>query len=164
MIILFCDKKLLILKYLNPINTEEQKQIFIEKKGQYVPTFEYKEFPHDLDQLEHDLKRIEVPDIPVAELYMRKQEEIHNKIRFLRAFKDKNTSDMTLYSKKVFGSIDDENFEIAKKNITDRGNIVPEQDFLSAQEIKDYMKKFNHIYGIKVKVLEAESTARFVMK
>ena len=29
---------------------------------------------------------------------------------------------------------------------------------------KYYMKKFNHIYGIKVKILEAETTARFTMK
>ncbi len=158
------DKKLLILKYLNPINAEEQKQIFIEKKWDYVPNFEYKSFPHDLDALEHELKLIEVPDIPVGEMYVRKQEEIHNKIRFLRAFEEKNTWDMTLYSKKVFGDIDDDNFEMSKQKITHRDSIVPEQDFLSTQEIKDYMKKFNHIYGIKVKVLEAESTARFVMK
>jgi len=158
------DKKLLILKYLNPTNTEEQKQIFIEKKGDYVPCFEYRKFPHDLDQLEHDLKSIEVPDIPVSEMYVRKQEEIHDKIRFLRAFQEWNTSDMTLYSKKIYWDIEDENFSIAKEKIMGRDAIVPEQDLLSTKEIKDYMKKFNHIYGIKVKVLEADSTARFVMK
>jgi len=158
------DKKLLILKYLNPTNSEEQKQIFIEKQWDYVPHFEYKKFPYDLDELEHDLKRIEVPDIPVSEMYIRKQEEIHDKIRFLRAFQEWNASDMTLYSKKIYWDIDDENFSIAKEKITQRDAIIPEQDILTAQEIKDYMKKFNHIYGIKVKVLQAESTARFVMK
>jgi len=158
------DKKLLILKYLNPINSEEQKHIFIEKRWDYVPNFEYKEFPHDLDALEHELKLIEVPDIPVAELYERKQQEIHDKIRFLRAFVSGNASDMTLYSGKIFWEIQDENFDIAKQSIVERWNIVPETDFLTTQEIKDYMKKFNHIYGIKVKVLESNQAARFVMK
>lgn len=158
------DKKLLILKYLTPTNLEEQKQIFIEKKWDYTPSFQYKEFPYNLDQLEHDLKLIEVPDIPVWELYQQKQREIHDKIRFLQAFQNKNTADMTLYSQKIYGDINDENFEISRQKIAGRWGILPEQEFLEAQEIKDYMKKFNHIYGIKVKVLQAESTARFVMK
>jgi hypothetical protein len=56
------------------------------------------------------------------------------------------------------------NFNIAKEAITERGLAQSEQEFLSYEDIKDYMKKFNHIYGIKVKILEADAAARFTMK
>lgn len=158
------DKKLLILKYITPTNIVEQKQIFIEKRGDYVPKFEYQKLQLDLDSLEHDLKNIEIPDIPHAEIYEKKQEEVHNKIRFLRAFKDQNTTDITLYSKKIFWDIQEDNFHKAKEIIAWRDQVKNEEEILSYSDIKDYTKKFNHIYGIKVRIVEAETTARFTMK
>jgi hypothetical protein len=115
-------------------------------------------------ELQHELKLIEIPDIPLSELYDKKQQEIYNKLQFLKAFSEQNTSDMTLYSKKVFGDIDEKNFKVAKDLITHRDQVVSEQELLSYEDIKDYMKKFNHIYGIKVKILQADTTARFTMK
>jgi hypothetical protein len=158
------DKKLLILKYVTPTNIDIERQKFIEKAGDYIPKFEYKEIPFDIEMLQHELKLIEIPDIPLAELYDKKQQEIYNKLQFLKAFKSQNASDMTLYSKKIFGNINEENFAIAKDVIADRGLAQSEKDFLSYEDIKDYMKKFNHIYGIKVKILQADTTARFTMK
>jgi hypothetical protein len=43
-------------------------------------------------------------------------------------------------------------------------NIKLEEDFLTFDEIKDYVKKFNNIYGIKIKLKEENRSARFVMK
>jgi alpha-L-glutamate ligase-like protein len=158
------DKKLLILKYVTPTNIDSERQKFIEKSGDYIPKFEYKEIPFDIVELQHELKLIEIPDIPLSELYDKKQQEIYNKLQFLKAFSEQNTSDMTLYSKKVFGDIDEKNFKVAKDLITHRDQVVSEQELLSYEDIKDYMKKFNHIYGIKVKILQADTTARFTMK
>ena len=100
--IMSVDKKLLILKHITPNNIAEQKQIFIEKSGAYVPQFTYDELTLDLDELERELRAIEIPDIPLAEIYAKKQEESLSKIQFLRAFQQQNTSDMTLYCKKIF--------------------------------------------------------------
>ena len=158
------DKKLLILKYLTPTNIVEQKQIFIEKRGDYIPSFEYQEIDLDLDALYAEIRAIEIPDIPLWEIYVRKQEEVVDKIRFLRAFRDQNTEDMTLYSKKIFWDIEEENFLKSKDVIASRDNIREEEEILTYGDIKDYMKKFNHIYNIKVKIIEAESAARFTMK
>lgn len=158
------DKKLLILKYITPRNIEEQKQIFIEKSGDYTPIFEYNEVPFDVSELKKDLARIEIPDIAGSEIFARKKWEIENKLKFFTAFADQNTSDMTLYSKKIFGDIDELYFDKAKALISEREKIVIEEDILSPEDIKDYMKKFNHIYGIKVKIQEADTTARFTMK
>lgn len=158
------DKKLLILKYVTPTNIDSERQKFIEKSWDYVPKFEYREIPFDIEELEHNLRLIEIPDIPLSQLYDKKQQEIYNKLQFLKAFLAQNTSDMTLYSKKIFWDIIEENFATAKDIISDRDKIVLEQEFLSYEDIKNYMKKFNHIYGIKLKILQADTTARFTMK
>ncbi len=158
------DKKMLLLKYVTPLNLDEQKQIFVEKQGDYTPKFTYREVPLDLAALKKELKSIEIPDIPLAQIYQKKAKEIENKINFLIAFKEQNHGDMTLYSQKVFGDIVQENFERSKERISARDNIREEEEFIEYEDIRDYMKKFNHIYGIKVKMKESESTSRFSMK
>jgi hypothetical protein len=70
---------------------------------------------------------------------------------------------MTLYSGKIFGQIEQENFEKSKLHLESRAEIIPEEDFLDINDIRNYLKKFNHIYGIKLKVVEANKTARFTM-
>jgi hypothetical protein len=158
------ENKLLILKYITPTNIEQERQKFIEQAGEYIPKFEYKKIGFDIGGLLSKLKVIEIPDIPLASLYDKKKQEIYNKLMFFKAFRDQNTSDMTIYSEKIFGKIDEHNLEIAKEVISRRDKILPEQDVLEYDEIKNYMKKFNHIYGIKLKMAQADMTARFTMK
>jgi len=105
------DKKLLILKYVRPTNIEEQKQIFIEKRWDYTPNFEYKEIPFNPEELLETLSTIEIPEIAGSDIYARKKEEIYNKLKFFVALKQQNTDDIWLYSKKIFWDIEDENFE-----------------------------------------------------
>ena len=71
---------------------------------------------------------------------------------------------MTLYSTRIYGDIDTENFDYAKSIIEERDNIIPEKDLLFFDDIKDYLKKFNHIYGIRTRLIEKDATARFTMK
>lgn len=158
------DKKIVILKHLTPTNLEEQQQIFVSKKWDYIPKFEYADITLDLDTLEHSLRKIEIPDIPWSTVYERKQKEIHNKILFLRAFKEQNTSDMMLYSSKLYGDIIPEYFETSTQRISQRDTITQEDEFLSIEDIREYIKKFNHIYNMKIKVQESSITARFVMR
>lgn len=158
------DKKLLILKYVRPLNLVEERQIFIEKKGDYVPEFSYPEIDIDFDALEEKLDSIEIPDIPGANIYRKKKQELYNRISLLRALKNQNTSDITLYSTKIFWDIIWDNFDKAKEYIVGRDKATGEEEFLNYEEIKDYMKKFNHIYGTKVKMVEADIPSRFAMK
>jgi len=158
------DKKLLILKYINPINTAEQKQIFIEKAWDYIPKFEYQEVPFDTIELRQKLEKIDVPDIPCAEIYHKKYKEIENKLSFFEAFIDQNTSEIESRSKKIFWDIIDENFAHAKKRLESRDKIRTEDEFLERQEVEEFMKKFNHIYKTKIGVLESDIAARFTMK
>ncbi len=158
------DKKLLILKYITPTNLREQKQIFIEKKWEYVPQFTYEEIPFDISDLMKRLEQIEIPDIPYAELFIRKKKEIEHKLKFFLAFQNQDTTEITKQSEHIFGSIDAENFQTAKQYIAEREQIVPEEDFFEYPQVVAYLKKFNHIYKTKIRCRETETTARFTMK
>jgi len=158
------EKRLLLLKIVTPKNIQEEKQKFIETQGKHIPKFEYDTVEIDTEKLLSDLEVIEIPDIPLASLYTRKKEEIENKIYFVRAFQTQNTSDMTLYSTKIFGDIVPENFEHSNKVLDERGSIEPEEEMLFFEDIKDYLKKFNHIYNIRTRLVEQDATARFTMK
>jgi len=112
------DKKLLILKYVKPTNLEEQKQIFIEKKGDYTPKFQYPKINIDFDMLEDEIEKVETPDIPWAGLYRKKLSELQDRIALLKAIKNQDARNITLYSKKLFGDIIPENFDKAKDKST----------------------------------------------
>ena len=158
------DKKLIILKYLKPTNRAEEFKKFKSSEGKYVPKFEYPEYTVNLDALQEALNEIDIPDIPLGEIYKRKKIEVQNKIMFLRALLSQNTSDMYTYSEKLFGSILPENLEYAKQVIAGKKKIRKEEELLWFEEIEWFVKKFNHIYGIKTILKTSESnTARFVM-
>ncbi len=158
------EKKLLILKYIRPVNIATEKHIFIEKKGDYIPRFEYNELSFDPRKTLAELEKIQVPDIPYSEIYARKKEEMFYKLQFFIAFQEQNTADMTLYSEKIFGKIHDEYFLTSKERIAARHHIVPEKDFLSFADVQEYLKKFAHIYHTKIRLKSWDIPARFTMK
>lgn len=158
------EKKLGILRIVTPTNIESEKRKFIEKKWAYTPKFEYVENTLDTEKLLDTLEEIEIPDIPLSQLFQRKKEEIRNKISFVKAFQEQNTQDMTEYSKKIFWDVVPENFNYAKEVLEKRDLIEPEEEMLHFEDIKDYLTKFNHIYSIKTRLVEKDATARFTMK
>lgn len=158
------DKKLLILKYFTPINILSEKEKFIESDWKYIPEFEYNELKLDLDLLESELKKIEISDIPLASIYKRKKDEVLNKIFLLRAFKNKDFKWVTNYSKLLYWDVDLENLSDVNHILNDKWEIKQEEEFLSLDEIKDFIKRFNHIYNINISLVRWQKTARFVMK
>jgi len=58
----------------------------------------YPEIPFNLQELEKQLSKIEIPDIPFGEIFESKKNEIYHKIKYLIAFESQNAADMTLYS------------------------------------------------------------------
>ncbi len=158
------DKKILILKHIAPINKEEEREKFVNHKGDYVPKFKYEPMPLDLNSLEKNVLDIEIPEIDLNNIYKRKKEEILNKIQFLKAFKKQDTSWMMNYSKKIYWSIIEDNLEYSEDVLKNKNKIVSESDFLDFEEIKDYINKFNHIYNIKINLSKWSTTARLTMK
>ncbi len=162
--ILFIDKKLLILKAVTPINLREEKQKFIESAWEYIPKFEYNDLKIDLDSLEERLNKIEISDIPLASIYKRKKDEIYNKIKFLKAFKNNDYKWITEYSTKIYWWIDSENLKYVNDILENKEEIKTEEEYLEFSEINDLIKKFNHIYNINISLRRWQKTARFVMK
>lgn len=158
------DKKLLILRTITPTNISEEKAKFIKSEWKYIPELKYNDFKVDLDILLDKLNKVEINEIPLSNIYKRKKEELKNKILFFKAFRDNNSKNFTQYSKKLFWNIDKDNLEVSKGKIADIEKIKIEEEFLSFEEIKSYIKKFNHIYWIKVNLRIWDKAARFVMK
>ncbi len=158
------DKKLIILKHIKPINLEEEKNKFIEKRWKYNPNFKYPEFRVKLDDLEKQVKELEISDIPLNKIFKDKKEEIFNKIKFLRAFKKGDSKEMTIYSKKIFWEINKDYLEYSKSIMGSKEEIKTEDEQLVKSEINDFIKKFNLIYNIKISLIERISVARFAMK
>lgn len=158
------EKKCLILKYVTPSNIEEEKQKFIEKKGEYVPKFRYNQIPFSLEESLIALKAIEIPDIPLSRLLKRKKQEIQDKLLFLQAFQEQNHSSMQELSTKIFGDIETENFLYTKKILDWKTDVIPEDEMLDFEQIHSFIKKFNHIYTIKTRLVEGNLPARFTMK
>lgn len=158
------DKKLILLKYISPTNLEEEKKRFIDSNWKYVPNLKYKDFNLNLDSLKTKLDSIEIPEIPLSSIYKDKKKEILNKIKFLQAFKNQDSSDFTNYSLKIFWKLDVENLELSNNKLSHIWDIKSEDEYLSFEEIKWYINKFNHIYSIKINLKPSDKSARFVMK
>lgn len=162
--LIWIDKKLLILKYITPNNLTIEKNKFIESKGQYIPQFEYNELKINLEELEEKLNSIEVPEIPLSEIYQRKKDDSLNKIKFLKAFRDNIANDITYYSKALYWDVDSENIIYTNNILSEKWEIKEEEEFMTIDEIKAFIKKFNHIYSINISVKTWDRTSRFAMK
>lgn len=158
------DKKFLILKFFTPINILEEKEKFIKSNWDYIPELKYNKLNIDLDSLEKDLLEIEVSDIPLASIYKRKIDEIKNKINLVRAFENNDYKSITNYSTKLYWSIIPENLEYANNILNNKSEIKKEEEYLSFYEIKDFIKRFNHIYKINIELKKWQKIARFVVK
>jgi len=158
------DKSLNILRRINPKNLFEEKEKFIISAGEYIPKFQYQETHIKFSEIRKKLDVIDIPDIPLSNLYNRKKEEIRYKLNFLEAFIAREEKMMQYYSQKLFGDIIEENLILSKEKMMEKKDIVVEDDFIGYEEIKVMIKKFSHIYNLSLNVKEDDIAARFVMK
>jgi len=114
------DAKIHLLQLVQPTNLQEQKQIFVEKKGQYIPKFIYQPPKIDYHDLIKQLESIEIPDIPLSLLYQRKKEEIFAKLRLVEAIDNQDTSAISEFSRFLFGDIHDEYFKKVKDILAEK--------------------------------------------
>ena len=157
------DKKLLILKNITPINLDSEKEKFIESKWEYIPEFKYRENKLNFKELKEKVEKIEIPDIPLSNIYKRKKEEILNKIKFLKAVVSGDNEKQTKYSSLLFWKIDKDSVLFCKEELVNKKNAKQEEDILNIEDIKWYINKFNHIYWINIKLKIWNKASRFVM-
>ncbi len=158
------DKKLNILKIITPKNISSERLKFIESKGNYIPQLEYNDVHFDTKELLLKINKIEIPDIPLSSIFKRKKEEIINKLYFIQAFLEQNVENLNYYGHLLYWDINTENLEYAKNVITNKEPLKKETEFLTIEEIKKYITKFNYIYNIHIHLIEKEIGSRFSVK
>ncbi len=159
------EKKLLILKHITPINLKKEEEIFVLNKWNYNPKFIYGENNLDFINLEKVISLVEIPDIPLWKIYERKKLEIINKINFLKAFYSWKTKLMQKYSELIYWWISNKNLEYARKILPEKKLVSSvNEEFLTFDEIKEFVDKINKIYDIKVSLKLSNQLARFSMK
>jgi len=103
------------------------------------------------------IQKIEIPDIPLGHLYNEKKQEILHKLLFVQAFMKQNIKDMNKYLELLYGKINQEYVEVAQEIIQAKEDVSDEEEKLTLDEIRDYVKKFNHIYDLQLQLVEKES-------
>lgn len=157
------DKKLNILKIITPKNIPSERLKFINSAWTYIPKLEYNEINFDIWELFQKINKVEIPDIPLSWIYKRKKDEVINKLYFLKAFKEQDVAYLNKYSKLLYGTIIPENLEYAKNQILSKWELIEETEFLTIDEIREYINKFNYIYNINIELKEKHIVSRFIM-
>jgi hypothetical protein len=96
------DKKLNILRLITPKNQQSERLKFINSEGNYIPQLEYNELNFNLKEFYERISKTEIPEIPLSHIFLRKKEEIIDKLYFLEAFKNQNVKDLNKYSKSLY--------------------------------------------------------------
>lgn len=161
--IMSVDKKLNILKIITPKNILSERLKFIESKWEYNINLEYNKINLDIESLENEINNIEIPEIPLWQIYERKKQEIIDKIWFIKAFDRQNIEKMNFYNQKLYWDVILNNLEYANKIILTRQKVKDEKRFLTFDNIKESIEKFNHIYWIDINLVEKQIVSRFMM-
>ncbi|MBW7954386.1 DUF1704 domain-containing protein [Candidatus Gracilibacteria bacterium] len=162
--IMSVDKKLNILKIITPKNILSERLKFIESKGTYIPQLEYNPISIDLSEFFKKIEKIEIPDIPLSNIYKRKKEEIFNKIGFISSFEKQDIEGLNKYNKLLYGTITNPGLDYSLDILKTRDKIKKEKEFLTIDNIKHEINKYNHIYNMNLGVIEKETGSRFSIK
>ena len=82
----------------------------------------------------------------------------------IQAFLEQNVENLNYYGHLLYWDINTENLEYAKNLITNKEPLKKETEFLTIEEIKKYITKFNYIYNIHIHLIEKEIGSRFSVK
>lgn len=168
------SKKLNLSKITKPKNYMEELDNFITWNGNYNPKFVYK-YPSDkkLQQIEDELKQAEENFFDIkaeykSELFLlfnEKIKELKYKLELIKAYKNQDFENIAKYNNLLFGSINKDYLEEAKKKVTP---FTPKYDlgrklflFEVAEKVEQHLKKRNIQWKV---VLESDLSARILVK
>gem|GEM_PF-1186695 len=151
------SKHIHIIKTITPRNISSQQELFIQKKGNYFPQFVY--HPLEIDPREYlkKIQKIEIPEVPMSDIFSRKKEELIAQLNFLEAFSHQNIENMHYFQNIFWGSITMENLAFARNLITQKYKTKKHSVLLDFPKIKEYVQKFSHIYDIPITCVPKES-------
>lgn len=170
-IILNIDKKVCsineqigLLSRLKPINIEEERKTFL-KNPAHSPKFIYKKHDLDTNYFINELKKIpRLINHPLMPLYLRKIEEIKNKLLLV---KHAGQLELLEYSHKVFGEVNERQYEQAVKFIKESEFSPDTSKKLKLDDIVKRTEKFlvnKKLSRWKIKVLETSISGMQINK
>lgn len=142
------DRALLLLKYLKPINLEEEVQR-LREDALYNPVFSYAEVPVDLQEMTRKLKDPVKGDEPLALLLEKKRQELLQRIALLRS-RGKNT-EFTQESEVLFGAASSALIRAAQAALHNRRACdlpSPTKNLLTAEEAAERFSEVLETYGL----------------
>ncbi len=157
------DKQVNLYRITTPNNIQTEKVKFIESEWKYIPKFEYNPISLNTKELLKSVNKIEIPDIPLSNIYERKKQEIINKILYLDAFLAKDIQKMNHFSKKLYWEISQKNMQYINNILHTINDTIIEEEYLTFDEIKNFIEKFNHIYWINLILKQKDMITRCVM-
>ena len=133
------DEQLKLLKYINPRNQSEQKELFLSHPD-FVPRFSFREMDLDLDKFRRDLKKIPTVDHVLFPLFQKKIESLDHRISLLESI---GTDDFQHFSEQVFTKVSESRYREAVRFLKDHHDITPDESpLLNAEEAKEKFKEY----------------------
>jgi uncharacterized protein (TIGR02421 family) len=116
------------LLLVTPVNTAEAWEQFKKINFKKAPNFQYRLMPIDTDLLKRKLYNISIEKVPDPTLAFLFNDKRHELDKMLTMLSDRNTPEFMYSSMQLFGSVDEELLQIAKKIMAQFPNPGNEQD------------------------------------
>lgn len=137
--------QLRLLRYINPVNAEQERQKFLASKGDYVPRFRYRPLEFDPAELKRKLYHVRVEEIDDPELerlYAAKRRELDTKVDLLA---ERGTGDFLLSSLKLYGRPEGATLKEAESLLV--LDSTPEPRELSAKDVQVRLEREVSLYA-----------------
>ena len=139
------SRQLRLLRYVNPVNAEQERQRFVAAKGDYSPRFRYRPLEFDPAELKRKLYQVRVEEIDDPELerlYAAKRRELDSKVDLLA---ERGTSDFLLTSLKLYGRPEGTTLKEAETLLALEA--VPEPRDVTAAQVRERLDKEVALYA-----------------
>lgn len=143
-------RKLKMLYFLNPVNSDAERERFFARKNAYEPRFRYKPLDFDRDLVRRKLYALpveEIADPDLQDLYRKKRWELDSLLSLLD---ERGTDAFTFTSEKLYGTVDEQDVRDAHAIL--EMDPVPEQRTLSAERVQRMLRKVVDSYARKAGV------------
>ena len=148
------EKEIDIFKYINPINSQEEKSKFLseyEAGKYYNPQFKYEEFNSNIYELYDELSVIKtkfenVDGSILAPYYLKNIEKTMLRIDL---FKDRTTPNFGEEISNLYGKPSNRLLQEAKSNLVKYNNVGEYEETLTPEEVLEIFKTEMEKYGFK---------------
>jgi uncharacterized protein (TIGR02421 family) len=146
------SKNLDTLKYINPINTAEEKKRFLQSKRPIKPKFRYHALTEDIFYLRKQLSQLPIHLIKNSEVQHLYQSSVANIQRKLNLLSRINSAEFLDVSIDYYGKPSNKEYQIAKAILDAPGLLQQQPKLINADELKRRMKQASADWQMPCKI------------